>query len=127
MTANREGFSLVELLISLLILAVGIMAMATVLGYLTVQVRTAEARTERALAVEQVQEQLRGTSFNALASRPRDQAESIGEYDVWWSVEPEGGNLVRVVIYSEGPGLEGSGWALSVPDSSSTSMARIGS
>lgn len=118
---------MVELVISLMILTVGVLAMATALGYLVLQIRSADARTERSLAVEQVEEQLRGVDFDALDDVDQADAQEVGDFEVWWSVEPMGGNLKRITIYSEGPGFApGTGWGFDVADSSSLSLARIG-
>ena len=124
---NRDGFSLVELIVSLLVLTVGVLAMATALGYLILQVRSADARTERNMVVEQVEERLRGTDFNSISTVAKSDAETFGEYDVWWGVASENANLKTITIFTEGPGFAtDQGWVLTMADSSSLSLARIG-
>ena len=124
---RRDGFSLVELIVSLLVLTVGVLALATALGYLILQVRSADARTERSMVVERVEERLRGTDFNSISTVAKSDAETFGDYDVWWDVASENANLKTVTIFTEGPGFAtDQGWVLTLPDSSSLSLARIG-
>ncbi|MGQ0561155.1 MAG: type IV pilus modification PilV family protein, partial [Gemmatimonadota bacterium] len=52
-TRSRDGFTLVELVIALVILAVGVLALAGSSGYVTSQVRIADLRSERAAARNQ--------------------------------------------------------------------------
>lgn len=125
-TKATEGFSLVELLVALVILAVGMLALAATTGYLIVQVQVSNLRTERATAVQQVVEELRSTQFNSIASRGKQGAETVGDFDVWWLVSQPATNLKRVQVYTEGPGYNrGSGWTQVRQDSFSISLARL--
>lgn len=122
----REGFTIVELLVSLLVLSVAVLALATALGYTILQLRSADARTERSMAVTQIQEELRSRDFSNVTTKAEANALTVGDYDLWWDVVTNG-NVKRVTIYSKGPGVETGGeWSWTARDSSSVALARIG-
>ena len=123
---STEGFSLVELMVALVILAVGMLALAATTGYLIVQVQVSNLRTQRATAVQQVVEELRATQFTDINSLAKGSAETVGEFQVWWQVSNAGANLRRVTVYTEGPGYNlGEGWTQVRQDSFSISLARL--
>lgn len=123
---GTEGFSLVELMVALVILAVGMLALAATTGYLIVQVQVSNLRTQRATAVQQVVEELRATQFTDINSLAQGSAETVGEFQVWWRVSNAGANLRRVMVYTEGPGYNlGEGWTQVRQDSFSISLARL--
>lgn len=124
---SRDGFSLIELIISLVILTVGILALAATTGYLIIQVQVSELRTERATAVQQVVEELRATPFSQIDSRAEQSAQQVGDFRLWWDVAQPEPNLRRVTVFSVGPGYEaGSGWTQVRQDSFQVSLARLG-
>jgi prepilin-type N-terminal cleavage/methylation domain-containing protein len=86
----RDGFSLVEILVALVILTIGILGMAGTTGYLATRVKHAGAATERAAAVQQVAERLRSLDFNNIETKVRGQAEFLGNVEVWWNVSSLG-------------------------------------
>ena len=123
---GTEGFSLVELMVALVILSVGMLALAATTGYLITQVQVSNLRTERATAVQQVVEELRATPFDNIASRAQGSAQTVGDFDVWWRVSTPASNLKRVRVYTEGPGYNaGTGWTQVRQDSFSISLARL--
>jgi prepilin-type N-terminal cleavage/methylation domain-containing protein len=124
--ARANGFSLVEVVVAMLILTVGLLAMAATSGYMAVQIRVADLRTERMAAVQQVIEDLRSLPFDELEPRPKASAASVGAFRVWWDLEPQGTNLVELRIHSEGPGYRaGTGWVTGVEETLSVSVARL--
>jgi prepilin-type N-terminal cleavage/methylation domain-containing protein len=122
---KREGFSIVELLVSLLVLSVAVLALATALGYMVLQLRSADTRTERAVAVEQVQEQLLGMDFDDVDTIPETQADTVGSYALWWQVRSSSSTIKRIVIYSRGPGIDTAGLNMAMEDSSSVTLANV--
>lgn len=126
-TGASEGFSLIELIVSLVIITVGMLALAATTGYLVVQVQVSELRTKRATAVQQVVEELRATPFTQITARSEAEARQVGEFRVWWDVAQPEYHLRRVTIHSVGPGYNaGSGWTQARRDSFRTSLARLG-
>lgn len=123
---QKQGFSIPELLVALVILTVGVLALAATTGYLILQVRVSELRTARATAVQQAVEELRSTPFTNLSSKAESSAETIGDFSVWWSVQNGGQNLRRVRVYTLGPGYDGqTGWTTARRDSFAISLADL--
>lgn len=107
--AARGGFSLVEIVIALMILAFGLLAMAATTGYVSTQVRVADLTTERTLARQAVVERLRALPFDSVDSRTSDDAWTVGDYRLWWDVALQNVNLKQVSLVAEGPGHDATG------------------
>lgn len=117
MDRTRSGFTIVEVLIAIVILAVGMLALATTSIFATTQVRVADLKTEQSLAVQQMVEYLRSMPYDSLATRAEADAEAVGSFEVWWTVDPQNGFLSRVYLFTEGPGYQnGIGWNPAVRD-----------
>lgn len=122
---HRQGFSLLELILSLLVLSVAVLALATALGYTALQLRAADTRTERSVAVEFVQEQLRSMDFDDVTTISSAQADTVGSYAVWWEVTSQSSTIKRVTIFSKGPAQTVAGFDPAVEDSASITLPRI--
>lgn len=104
---QRNGFSLVEVVIAMVVLTVGVLAMAATTGQIFTQLQNATRRTERAVAVQQAVEQIRAMNFSDV----RDSAMTVGDYRVQWVVQPRGARFKEVELHSIGPGyVTGTGW-----------------
>lgn len=99
-TENEQGFSIIELMVALVILTVGLLSMAATTGYVATQVRAGDLRTERAAALQQVIENLKATPFSSLQSVGEASAVTVGDFQFWWTVSPNG-LTVDVEIYSK--------------------------
>lgn len=101
MVRCREGFSLVELIVAVVVLAVGVLGYATTTAVAVRQVTLADVNTERSAAFQNVIERLRATTPNSITSG----SETVGSYSVSWSVtdSTELSKTVRVITL--GPGL----------------------
>ena len=120
---TRDGFTIVEVLIAIVILAVGMLALATTSIFATTQVKVADLRTEQSLAVQQVVEMLRAMPFANVVNRAEGSAEQVGSYDIWWTVATQGRFLKQVTLFTQGPGYEGgTGW---VPEARDTFVVEI--
>lgn len=108
MTA-RQGFSLIEVIIAMLILSVAVLAMGASTGYVFAQVRGAELRTERTMAVRQVAERLRAVAWTDLATECAGIEFQQGHYTVTCSFDTGSANPARLQLTSEGPDLGGGG------------------
>jgi Tfp pilus assembly protein PilV len=118
------GFSLLEVVVAMLVLTIGMFAMAATSGYMSIQVRVADLQTERAAAVQEAVEQIRGTRFADIESRTEAHALEIGAYQVWWDVERDGFSLLHLNVHSSGPGyVTGQGWSAAVVQTSRVSVA----
>jgi Tfp pilus assembly protein PilV len=122
--ARREGFSLVEVIIAMLILTVGILAMAALSAFVTTQIRVAQVRGERVAAMQQQIEQIRATPFFELDAVSQADAATVGAFTVWWEVDLPNAALARIALYTEGPGFAGGAWSVSVRDTFVFSISR---
>jgi prepilin-type N-terminal cleavage/methylation domain-containing protein len=120
---NRNGFSLVELLIAIMVLTFGMLAMGSAMGYMSIQVRVADQRTQRQLAVAEINEQLMSIKYDSVNSVLYASATTVNGYKVWRTVTPINTNLKRVILISEGPGYN-HGWQNAVQDTFTVSILR---
>jgi Tfp pilus assembly protein PilV len=130
MSAQREGISLIEVIVAMLILSVGVLAMGASTGYVLSQVRAAELRTDRMTAVHQVAEQLRAVAWDDLESECSGQAVTALGFTVACSVSrpPGAFNLKRVDLVTTGPAFRRGGVVQNVTDTTTMGIARpIGS
>lgn len=99
--AGRDGFSLVEVVIAILILAVGVLGLAGTTAHITRQITLADLMTERSVAFQ--------TTIDRLQSRPFDEVgtgqDSVGVYFVTWASTLDGPQSKIVTIVTLGPGL----------------------
>ena len=123
-TTTESGFSVVELIVALVLLAVGVLGMAAVTAFTVQNVTAAELATERSQALQSVVEQLRSMPFDSLANG----ADTVGVFEVSWSVV-DNGTYATLTIVTVGPGLApGTGGAGmpsisgEVPDTSTYAM-----
>lgn len=97
--SSRAGFSVVELLVALMILTVGLLALAGGMGIVVGSVTESDVKTERTAAFQSALENLRAEDFDDLDSGN----DSIGAFEVEWTVQ--GGNHWKgVEVVVTGPG-----------------------
>lgn len=121
---NRAGFSLIEIMVGMLIFAVGFMALSASTAFVSAQIQAADVRTERNVAYQQVTEQLHAMDYESLATKTLADAETVGEYTIWWDVQALSFTLKEVRLYNEGPGFVGGRRASSVTDTLTFRIAR---
>lgn len=101
----RNGFTLVEVMVALIILTVGVLGLAATTVWVVRQSTLSELTTERSAAVQTVVERLRASDYATLA----DGADSVGRFAVKWEIV-DGNRSKLVNLVSVGPGLtSGSG------------------
>jgi prepilin-type N-terminal cleavage/methylation domain-containing protein len=107
---RRDGFTIVEVLIAIVILAVGMLALATTSIFATTQVKVADLKTEQSVAVQQTIESLRAMPFDSVRSRAEVNRDDLGTYDVWWTVTSTSRYLKNVLVFTLGPGYQSGSW-----------------
>lgn len=105
--ADRGGFTIVELVVSLVILTVGLLAFAGTTIVLIRQVTLAGLATERATAVQTVVERLRALPYDSIGAG----SDSLGPFRVTWT-STTAGSSKEVRVITVGPGARGGGGAL---------------
>ena len=99
--SRRAGFSLVEVVIAIVILAFGVLGLAGTTMFVVRQVTLADVNTKRSAALQTVVERIRSTNFNSVGTG----TETIGSYAVAWSVTDSTGTMKTVRVITTGPGL----------------------
>lgn len=120
----RHGFSLIEVVVGMLIFATGVLALSASTGFVSLQLQSADLRTERSVAYQQVTEQLHAMHFDSIDELNQSEATGIGSYLVWWEAESLRWALKEVEIYSEGPGFVRGRREASVTDTLIVRIAR---
>jgi len=100
-TLDEAGFSLVELMVALVILAVGVLGLAGVTAFTIQKVTVAELDTKRGAALQTAVEQLRATPLDSLQAG----SDTVGAFVVDWTVT-DNGTYATAQIVTTGPGLE---------------------
>ena len=114
---NRAGFTMVEVIIAIIILAVGLLGMAGTTALVVRQISLAEVSTERSVALQTTLERLRALPFDSVVSG----TDSVGIFSVQWLVTVPSNQWRVVEVVTTGPGMaRGSGGfpmlSRSVPD-----------
>jgi prepilin-type N-terminal cleavage/methylation domain-containing protein len=98
---SQAGFSLVEVLVAMIVLAVGLLGMAGATALMIRTVGSAELRTERTMAVQTAIERIRSFEWNTHTSG----SDTVGAYSVKWTSNLVGSNARRFTIVAVGPGI----------------------
>lgn len=103
--ASRAGFSLVELIVAMLILAVGLLGLAAGTGFVVRSSELGRVETERAQARQSAVELIRAQDFDTFADGDRE----LGRYEISWETLSSETNtrLVQITIVGPGRGATG--------------------
>ena len=94
------GFSLVELVMALFVLAFGVMGLATTTLFITRQLTLAEVTTSRVAAIQSVMERIRATPYDSIKAG----GDTIGPLVVSWAPTVTTAQTKSVQIVAVGPG-----------------------
>ena len=97
---KANGFSLVEVVVAMMVLTVGMLAMAASTGYMSAEIRNATWNTQRAFARNQTIEQLRSIPFDSVVTS----SGTVGNFTMRWVPTTVNNNLKTVVVIASGPG-----------------------
>ena len=91
-TANRSGFTLTEVLISVVVIAIGVVGFVGALGVATSELWMGKRDTEVSMLMTDQAERLKALPFDSVKAGTR----TVGEYDVSWDVQ--GNNPKEVIL-----------------------------
>ena len=103
-SATRAGFSLVEVIIAVVILAVGVLGLAGTTAYIVRQVTLADMLTERSAARQTVIEKVNALPLASVTGG----SETVGVFKVTWTAVAGSGRS-EVTVITLGPGVATSG------------------
>lgn len=98
---DRKGFSMVEVIIAIVVLAVGVLGFAGTTAYIVRQVTLADVMTERSAALQSTIERLQAMDFDSVDYG----YDSVGVFGIRWSSVSETTQSKLVTIITNGPGL----------------------
>ena len=99
-TRPTAGSSLIELVMSVLVLAFGVVGMATTPLFITRQLTIAEVTTARATATRSVMERIRATPYDLIGPG----SDTIGPMVISWTVTATTPQTTTLGIITVGPG-----------------------
>lgn len=105
---SRAGFTMVEVIVAMIVLAFGLLGMAGTTALVVRQVSLADVTTERSVALQSTLERLQALPFDSVANG----SDSIGLFGVQWSVTSSSNQWKLVEVVTAGPGMSSGGGAL---------------
>ena len=114
--SRRAGFTMVEVIIAVVVLAVGVLGMAGTTAYIVRQITLADVMTERAVALQTVVEQLQSVPFANVGSGK----DTVGIFTISWTSLSESATSRLVTVVTVGPGLAGTGFPMLAPNVADT-------
>ncbi len=97
---GNEGFTIVEVIIAIIVLAVGLVGLAGTTVLVIKQTTLADVATDRSLALQSTLETIRAIPYDSVSAG----SEISGLFKVTWSVR-DGGQWKTVDVVTTGPGL----------------------
>ena len=120
---RANGFSLVEVIIAMIVLTVGLLALASSTGYISAEIRNSTWTTQRAFARNEIVERLRSIPFDSVATSGT--ATPVGRYNMTWTSTDVNNNLKAVLVIASGPSYRmGRGARVTIVDTTSINIIR---
>ena len=92
---------MVEVIIAIVVLAVGVLGMAGTTAYIVRQVTLADVMTERSVALQTIIERIQSIPFTSVGSG----SDTVGVYEIAWTSLSESSTSKLVTLVTRGPGL----------------------
>lgn len=118
----EAGFTMVELIVAILILAIGVLGLAGTTALSVRQVNMSDVATERSVALQNTIERLRALDYDSVSTG----SDSVGGYDVSWKAMGSGSTKLVQIVWT-GPGLKSvaGGLPILAPEVADTFTYRI--
>lgn len=100
--ARRSGFSITEVVVSVMIVSIGVIAFATAVGLAARDIRLGQRHTDIAMLITDQLEQLKSLPPELVQNGQRTQ----GDYQLTWTVV--GSNPKKLTLVARYPGLKSS-------------------
>ena len=125
--SRQGGFTMVEVVIAIVILAFGLMGMAGATAVLVRQITLSDVATKRNAAQQSVIERLRAADWENLSTTLKTGTETIGPFEVTWEVTISSNQWGVLEVITTGPGLgrAAGGFPMLTPTVSDTFTYRI--
>ena len=107
---HSGGFTLIEVVMSVMILTYGVLGMAGTTLHLVRQVQIAEMETDRTAVMQSVIERVRAESFDTY----RTGSDTTGAYTVEWETWSENPRSKGLRVVTTGPGLASDGGPVTI-------------
>lgn len=101
--SSRAGFSMVEVIVAILVLAIGVVGLAGTTAYIIRQITLADLMTERSAAFQTIIDRLQSQPYASVTSG----TDSIGVFRITWTSTNDGPQNKIVQMITVGPGLGG--------------------
>lgn len=98
----KDGFSLVEVIVAILVLSFGLLTMAASTGYVYNQLRSTAFDTQRNLARQAATEQIRGMFWDSIPTTARTMTR--GRYTIVYRASLPTNMVKLVTVITVGPG-----------------------
>lgn len=118
---GRGGFTMVEIIIAIVILAIGLLGLAGSTGYLVRTVTLGDLLTERTFASQTIIDRLQSLPYTSVVSS----SDSIGVFEVSWTAVDDGPQSKILTVVTLGPGLSPNGMGNLAPSVADTFVFRI--
>lgn len=122
---KQNGFTLVEIIVAMMVLSVGMLAMAASTGYVSAEIRNANWNTQRAMARARALEQIQALPFDSINTASVQTVGTYGQFTLTYRALATNNNLRTVQVISSGPAYRlGRGTRVTVVDTVQVQIAR---
>ena len=120
-SADRAGFTLVEVIMAMLILTVGLLGLAGATGYMVRTVTLGDLMTERSVAFQSTIDGLQSLPYDSVTTG----SDSVGIFAISWDSVDDGPQSKLVTLVTVGPGVVPGSAHLQSPSVADTFVFRI--
>lgn len=118
---GRAGFSMVEVVVAIMVLAIGVLGLAGTTAYIVRQITLGDLMTERSVAFQTIIDRIQAMPYANVTSG----TDSVGVFEVSWNAVNSGSQNKIVTITTTGPGIGGTSFPTNDPQVVETFTFRI--